>query len=224
MSIALAPNLHQLQLSPDSTVRLRGLAWSDYVQILTEFGTDRIIRITYTQGLLEIRMPGSRHEVLNRLLELIVNVLGAGFGQNLRSFGSTTLNREDLAHGVEPDSCFYLEQADRVVESVSGLLVPDLEAPDLVAPDLVVEVDIASSSKLRLPVYREMGVAEIWLYRKEKLEVLVLGRDGYEGEIASRAFPQVTAIELNQWLELGIKLGNLPLILQVQQFCQAIAQ
>lgn len=211
MSIVLTSHLHQLEISPDSTVRLNGLSWANYQEVLTGLGDNRITRLTYFEGIVEIRMPGYHHEMLNRLLELIINILAVGFGQNIRSFGSTKFSREDLAQGVEPDSCFYIEKFAQVSNS-TGEFLP---------PDLVVEVDIASSSKLRLPIYAAMEVPEIWVYRKQRLEILVLATEEYQGATISHAFPQVGVNQINNWLEIGMKSGNLPVVLQVQEFCQS---
>jgi Uma2 family endonuclease len=208
MPVAFNPTLQALQVLPDSAVRLEGVSWLAYQVVLGDLEDDRATRLTYHQGILEIRMPSRQHEIINRLLSTMINVLAVQFGQNLRELGSATFNQESLASGVEPDGCFYFQHPDRTF---------DLESESL-SPDLVIEVDIASSSRLRFPVYAAMQVQEIWLYRKAKLQILGLGSEGYELQDVSQFFPSVTAAQLNKWLAIGMKEGNLPMVLQVQRF------
>jgi Uma2 family endonuclease len=67
-------------------------------------------------------------------------------------------------------------------------------------PDLVVEVDLTSPSRGRLPLYQEIGVSEVWIWRADELTVHVLTNAGvYEERSASDAlpgFPLETAAEL----------------------------
>ena len=49
----------------------------------------------------------------------------------------SSCNRPDLAKGIEPDSCFYIQNA----EAGQGVA-----APTDLPPDLAIEVDIANSS------------------------------------------------------------------------------
>ncbi|WP_162422349.1 Uma2 family endonuclease [Myxacorys almedinensis] len=57
----------------------------------------------------------------------------------LRELESTRFEREDLDRGIEPDSCFYIQNADRIVG-----LNPTI--PNDLPPDLAIEVDITSRS------------------------------------------------------------------------------
>ena len=60
-------------------------------------------------------MPSELHEIINRLLELIITALTDELRMKIKGYGSITLDREDLARGVEPDSCFYIQNVERIL-------------------------------------------------------------------------------------------------------------
>lgn len=140
-------------------VLLHNVSWQTYQALLADMGEHRATRLAYDRGILEIKMPSKLHELINRLLERIITTLTEELGMNVLPLGSTTFNREE-AQGVEPDSCFYIQNADRVNPE-------DNEPPLDLPPDLVVEVDITSSSRSRLKIYKIMGVPEIWRYNQQ---------------------------------------------------------
>jgi Uma2 family endonuclease len=90
-------------------VTLNGVSWQTYTQLLAELGDQRASRLAYDQGVLEITMPSDCHETHKKLLERMVETLTEELEQPAKSFGSTTLNREDLERGAEPDSCYYIQ-------------------------------------------------------------------------------------------------------------------
>lgn len=108
------------------------------------------------------------------------------------SLGSTTFEREE-AQGVEPDSCFYIQNAERVNLEDDALL--DLP------PDLVVEVDITSSSRSRLHIYKIMQVPEIWRYNRQGFTILQLHGSEYVECESSLTFPRISAEFLKVLIE-----------------------
>lgn len=213
MSPVIATPISQIKLAPSSAMTLAGLTWKTYEALLQELGSDRPTRLAYDQGILEIRMPGETHEIVNRLLAKIIMTLAMEFGIEANDFGSVTLNREELDRGIEPDSCFYIQNAERgqgMGESVSTSL----------PPDLALEVDIANSSANKMSIYQAMGFPEVWLYKRNTL-IIQPFQDGQYGDVAnSRAFPMVSVEQLNQWLELRKTETDSTVLRNVQRFCQ----
>ncbi len=189
----LATPVSEIELIPGSAIRLKGVTWSRYLALLQELGEDRGTRLTYSDGALEIRMPGQLHEAINRVLAAIILTLADSLGLEFNNLGSTTLNRPDLAKGIEPDSCFYIQNA----EAGQGMSTPT----DL-PPDLATEVNIANSSDSKLQIYAAMGVAEVWLYQGGRLTIKALTTDGYVDVEQSIAFSSVSVVQLNEWIEL----------------------
>lgn len=175
-------------------VVLRGVTWQTYQALLAELGDHRTSRLAYELGVLEITMPSDRHETQTKLLERMVETLTEELDLPMKGFRSTTLNREDLQRGAEPDSCYYIQNVGRI----AGRTVDLATDP---APDLVLEVDITSPSSRRLNIYQQLGVPEIWRYVDGQVHVLQLQAGGYQRCEVSPTFPCVSATVLNQFLQ-----------------------
>lgn len=213
MTTVIATPISQIELAPGSAVTIAGLSWTTYEALLQELGEDRPTRIAYDRGVLEIRILGEPHEIINRLLAKIITMLAMELGMEANDFGSVTLNRAELERGIEPDSCFYIQNAAKG-QGLTGNVSESLP------PDLALEIDIASSSARKLGNYQAIGVSEVWLYRQNRLEIKLL-RDGqYAGVVSSRAFPMVSVEQLNQWIEQRQTETDLTVLRAVQRFCQ----
>lgn len=214
MSTVIATPISQIKLAPGSAMTIAGLNWKTYEALLQQLADDRPTRLAYDRGVLEIRMPGELHEIVNRLLAKIITLLAMELGMEANDFGSTTLNRESLDRGIEPDSCFYIQNA----APGQGL---ERNATESIAPDLALEVDIANSSASKMAIYQAMAVPEIWLFRRNVLKIQWLEAGQYVEVEYSRAFPTVSAQQLNQWIDLRRTATDSAVLREVQQFCQA---
>ena len=182
-------------------VVLHNVTWQTYQALLADMGEHRSARLAYDRGTLEIKMPSKLHELINRLLERIITTLTEELGMNILSLGSTTFDSEKAEQGVEPDSSFYIQNADRVN--------PEDDAPPQdFPPDLVVEVDITSSSRSRLTIYKVMGVPEIWRYSRQGLTILQLHQGEYVQCEYSPTFPLISVEILEKLLERGKQSKN----------------
>jgi Uma2 family endonuclease len=187
--------------SQRSIVSLQPVTWQTYQALLSDLGDHRSARLSYDHGTLEIKMPSKLHELVNRLLERIITTLTEELELNVVSLGSTRFDQESEDQGVEPDSCFYIQNADRVDPM-------DAQPPQDFPPDLVVEVDITSSSRSRLPIYQAMGVPEIWCYKRDSLTILRWDAAGYQTCETSGVFPWLSAAMLSDWVAQGRRSSN----------------
>jgi Uma2 family endonuclease len=184
-----------------SIVSLQPVTWQTYQALLSDLGNHRSARLSYDRGTLEIKMPSKLHELVNRLLERIITTLTEELDLNVVSLGSTRFDQESADQGVEPDSCFYIQNADRIDPM-------DAQPPQDFPPDLVVEVDITSSSRSRLPIYQAMGVPEIWCYKRDSLMILRWDAAGYQTCETSGIFPWLSAAMLSDWVAQGRRSVN----------------
>ena len=175
-------------------VALYGISWRTYIQLLTELGDHRASRLAYAQGVLEITMPSDRHETQKKLLERMIETLTEELQLPAKSFGSTTLNRADLEHGAEPDSCYYIQH----VSQIEGRQVDLATDPP---PDLILEIDISSPSSRRIDIYKQLGVPEIWRYVGGNVQIYRLQDGEYMLSDQSPSFPLVSAMIINQFLQ-----------------------
>lgn len=193
----------QLQESDrvSNPVILKGVSWSTYKALMADVGDDRAWRIAYNQGVLEIRMPLEEHEEPKRLIESFIEAIVDELEIELRSLGSLTLEREELSRGVEPDSCFYI-QNESVVRG------KNINLPEVPPPDLVVESDYTSSSLDKFSLYASLGVPELWRYTRQMLQVYRLVEGNYEISEQSLAFPFLPIAEIPGFIEQSRNIGQ----------------
>ncbi len=216
MTSAILAPIHQIEITPGSAICIGGIDWDEYLTLLQQLGEDRSTRIAYNHHILEIRMPGQLHESINRVLAAIVMTLAEEFGYEFNGLGSTTLNRPLLGKAIEPDSCFYIQNA-QVGQGLATSISSNIP------PDLAIEVDIASRSDGKFSIYQEIGVPEIWVYQSSGTIVIKQLEQGeYLDVERSRVFPAVTTAQLIQWIEVRRTGTDLTVIRAVRTFCSGL--
>lgn len=193
--------LPQFSTQLDQHVILEGVSWQTYQTLLEDLGNHRAALLAYDQGSLEIVVPSNLHEFISRILEAIVRALAEELDMRLRGYGSTTLNREDLQRGIEPDSCFYIQNVDRVLgRKLNIKLNIETDPP----PDLAIEVDITSSSRRRFGIYLQLKIPEVWRYTEQRGVIIYqLQNDEYVECEFSPTFPVMSGAVLVQFLQLA---------------------
>jgi Uma2 family endonuclease len=196
-------------LAPTETknVILNNLSWHTFESILQETGSNRHNRFTYDQGKLEIMTPLMPHEHNNRLLQNLVFALVDELNFNIKSTGSLTCKREDLAKGVEPDSSFYIQNEPIMRNKQSLDLTQDPP------PDLVIEVDYTSASIDKLPIYLALGVPEVWRYDSLVMQIYHLSHGKYELCNDSPTFANLPLNrEIPRFLSQSLEVGEVAMI------------
>jgi Uma2 family endonuclease len=203
-----------LSPSPDRVV-LNNISWQTYQSLIIDFESEPAIRLTYDRGTLEIRTPLAPHETAKKTLGRLIEAATEELDLEIRSLGSLNCNRQDLAKGLEPDQCYYIQNESQV----RGLDRIDLA--QLPPPDLVVEIDITSSSLDRFSIYADLGVLEIWRYDGQALTIYHL-RDGeYVVIDRSIALPALCTNDILQFLGLQATTGENSLIKLFRQWLRA---
>lgn len=178
----------------EKRVTLQGLTWPAYQQILQALPQTRNAKLTYDRGILEITMPLEDHESASELIGLFIRILVGELGLKLKSMRSTTLNREDLDRGAEPDNAYYIQNQPQV----AGRTVNLQQDPP---PDLVVEVDITHTDIDKNSLYAAIGVPELWRYNGQKWCIFQLEGTAYRECDRSPTFPWVQKTDLYTFLE-----------------------
>ena len=176
---------------------LSNVSWETYEKLLGDLADSSAPRLTFDRGTLEIMSPTFEHERFNRLLASFVEEAAEGMKISVENGGSTTFRRIDLDRGFEPDSCFYIANASRIL----GKKTVDL--PEDPPPDLVIEIDITSGSVPKLPIYAQVGVPEVWRYDGGTLDMLHLQGGTYVMVERSVSFPKLSAKRLEALLEMS---------------------
>ena len=202
---------------PESERRLilRGVSWAAYDRLLTDMTDSHAAHLAYDRGVLEIMVLSVAHERLNRRLAALFEALAEGSGIDCENLGSASLIHQDAARGCEPDSCFYVRDAERIRET---------EAIDLAVdppPDLIVEVDLTSHSLDKLPIYAGIGVSEVWRYAAGTLTLLILDEGRYVVGDESGVLPHVTRADLQRFLEDGARMKRAVWLRRVRAWARA---
>lgn len=187
-----------------SKIVMKGVSWATYKTLMAEVGNDRVWRIAYDQGVLEVRMPLLEHEVPKGLLESFIEAISDELEIEVMKAGSLTLEREDLTSAVEPDSCFYIHN-EQLVRGRETIILPD-DPP----PDLAIASDYTSSSVNKQAIYAALGVPELWRYTQKTLLVYqrIEGGGGYEASDRSIAFPFLPIPEVAHFIEQSRTIGQ----------------
>ena len=126
---------------------LQGVSWGDYEQLLDDLMARPGVRVTYDQGKLEIMSPLPEHEEYKEFMARMVYALCEELDLNVEPRGSFTLKKQQDMKGAEPDTCFYVANADRIIGKRKIDLT--LDPP----PDIVVEIDTTNESLSKFPIY-----------------------------------------------------------------------
>jgi Uma2 family endonuclease len=182
-----------IKSSGERRVTLHNITWQGYQDILHALPHTRAARLTYDNGLLEIIVPSEMHEFSGRLIELFIRILVVEIGLKLKTMGSTTLDREDLNRGAEPDNAYYIQHQPLV----AGRKVDLATDPP---PDLIVEVDITHTDIDKNNLYASMGVPELWRFDGQRWQILQLQDSCYREVSHSPTFPGVEKEDLYRFL------------------------
>ena len=206
-------------LEPGEAFLLNDLTWEDYRWIDAQ--RDRFrprVQLIYSGGRLEIVSVSFAHDRRSRRLVSVVMVLGEELILSVIPGGGFTLDREDLANGVQADECFYIQNAEAV------RFVDDIDLAVHPPPDLVVEVDRTNSSIPKEPIYRRMGVPELWRVEGTAVVFRVSQPDGsYATAPTSRAFPLLTAADLTRLLFAHTALDEIAFIRNFRNWVRTLA-
>jgi Uma2 family endonuclease len=130
--------------------------------------------------------PLAIHERPHRIVADILKAILDAQERNWEDFGSTTLKRPQIA-GIEPDTCFYIQNADRMRGCTN------LDLGDYPPPDLAIEADVTSTTTIS--AYEAMQVPEVWVYRSQQ-KIYVLENGSYREVFVSPTFPNLSLIDL----------------------------
>ena len=185
---------------------LQNISWETFEALLRDTGEDRGSRFAYDCGVLEIMTPLFEHENPKSNFGNFIIALAEELGIEVRSAGSTTLKRKISKRGIEPDTCYYIQNE----LAIRGKQTLDLENDP--PPDLAIEIDITSSSVNKLGIYSALGVTELWRYDGQNLKFYQL-RDGQYVECKfSIAFPIVSVSEISRFIEQSKSMGEIALL------------
>ncbi|NJK35940.1 MAG: Uma2 family endonuclease [Oscillatoriales cyanobacterium SM2_2_1] len=176
----------------EKRMAFHNVTWQTY-QELTRLLGDRSVQVSFDGDTLEMVIPLEFHEFVSAMFETLVRILVLELGLNIKTMRSTTLNREDLPRGAEPDNAYYIQNQPLV----KGRNIDLSNDPP---PDLVVEIGITHTDLKKLELYAALGVPEIWRYDGQNWQIYGLVGDRYQELEYSPTFPRVPKVWLYEFL------------------------
>jgi Uma2 family endonuclease len=196
MSVSTADYLDAVNHLPaGASLVFHAFAWDEYERLVEHLSDGHRLRVSFDRGRLEVMSPLPEHEEYAFLIDALVRTLVEAFHLKLEGRGSATWKRRSLAKGVEPDSCYYVRNADRII----GKRRIDLESDP--PPDIAVEIDVTNESLSKFPIYAALGVPEIWRYDGAVVRFYTLAGDAYREAPESACFPGLEPAALAEALE-----------------------
>ncbi|PHJ61999.1 hypothetical protein VF14_07245 [Nostoc linckia z18] len=185
---------------------LYNISWETFEALLRETGEDRGSRFAYDCGTLEIMTPLFEHENPKSNFGNFIIALAEELDIEVRSAGSTTLKRKIAKKGIEPDTCYYIQNE----AAIRGKQKLNLETDP--PPDLAIEIDITSSSVNKFDIYAALGVNELWRYNGQDLKFYQLVEGQYIESKLSIAFPIVSVSDISRFIEQSKSMGEIALL------------
>ncbi|NET38423.1 MAG: Uma2 family endonuclease [Cyanothece sp. SIO1E1] len=177
--------------------------WAGYRTILNTLGADRAAQLTYRHGILEIMTPLEAHENASGLIGQFIEIVTEELNLNIKTMGSTTLNRDELDSGAEPDQGYYIANEPLVRGKRADL---SIDPP----PDLVVEIDITHTDIDKNALYAELRIPEFWRYNGKVLRIYQLEGNRYQEVDISPTFPLIPKEQLYAFLHDCAQQGETP--------------
>ncbi|MEH2301932.1 MAG: Uma2 family endonuclease [Nostoc sp.] len=193
---------------------LYNVSWETFEALLRDTGEDRGSRFAYDCGVLEIMTPLFEHENPKIQFDRLIFALAVELKIKIRSAGSTTLKRQPITKGIEPDTCYYIQNEP----AIRGKQELDLRIDP--APDLTVEIDIISSSVNKFNIYAALDVAELWRYDGKVLKFYQLVESEYIEINLSIAFSLISVTDMNRFIQQSKIMDEIDLVQSFRAWVQ----
>ncbi|RKT43835.1 Uma2 family endonuclease [Thiocapsa rosea] len=167
----------------DGIIHFSGVSWDDYERLLVMRGDHSAPRIAYLEGEVEIMSPSQTHEGIKSVIGRLVETYCLERDIVFSTYGSWTLKDKARNRGAEPDECYVFgtEAAER--------------------PHLAIEVVWTHGRIDKLEIYRQLGVAEVWYWRKGVIQPYCLRGERYEPVNESQVLPGLDLALLMRFIE-----------------------
>lgn len=165
---------------PEERVVIGGIGWEGHLALDKELGDDRPgPRFYYLDGDLELICTSEEHERIKGWLRGCTEDFFFENEIEIVPRGQATMRIASFVV-AEPDESWCLGEAKKF-------------------PDIVLEVALNIGGLSKLEIYRNFAVPEVWMWRRERLEIHALRTDGsgYDLAAGSRLLPKlpVSALE-----------------------------
>ena len=167
----------------DHIIHFSGVSWGDYKRLLVMRGDHSAPRIAYLHGEVEIMSPSRTHEAVKSMIGCLIETYCLERDIAFSTVGSWTLKSKPKSRGAEPDESYIFGN------------------PEAKRSHLAIEVVWTSGRIDKLAIYRKLGVAEVWYWRKGRIEPYCLRGERYVPVTASEVLPGLDLDLLSGFLD-----------------------
>lgn len=203
-----------MRSSPQEKMVLWDISWEAYERLLTDHLDKSVPRFAYDRGVLEIFRPSLVDEVVNRLIASVVAFVAEGLETDMVALGSSTFKREELQRGFDPDSCFYIQNAERI----RGNNEIDVRVDP--SPDLVIESRGPDFIPDKRPIYADFGVREVWRHDGDRVTIFALNNGEFAEAPESAVLPPLTSSVLSRFVREGESHGSVARSREVREWAR----
>lgn len=184
----------KIQIPPGSVMRLPA-TWEQYQALSQQRGDGSIPRLKYHDGAVFLMSPLPQHGKDAHVIASVITTLLDHLEQEYDAFTTVTMELPEES-GIEPDYCFYVDNWEAVLgkKRIDWRIDPP--------PDLVLEIDVTSYSDVN--DYLPYRVPEIWLFKRNQLQIHQLQANAYLLQSQSRYFPE---FDLQGIVDRGLQLA-----------------
>lgn len=160
---------------PEQRLIICGISWQRYLDLDKALGDDRPgPRFYYLEGDLEIMTTSNDHERIKKWIGDFLHDYFLDAGIEIMPRGQATMRLALKQAGAEPDESWCIGEERQW-------------------PDLVLEIALTSGGVNKLEIYRRFNVPEVWIWRRNKINIFILNDDAtsYSPAQTSRLLPKL---------------------------------
>jgi Uma2 family endonuclease len=173
--------------------------WEEFEKLETLIGDAPGLRITYLDGCVEFMTLGEQHEMLKKVIAILLEAYLFELRINFIPVGSATRRTKEKSASFEPDESYYLGEKKE-------------------NPDLAIEVNITSGSIDKLEKYKRFKISEVWFWENNQISVYHLTNDNYDKITQSKLLPNLD-------INLLVRCVLMPSIIEARtEFLKGIQQ
>ena len=178
-------------LESEERMILCGVSWRRHIALDKTLGDDRPgPRFYHRDGDLEIMTTSNDHDRIKKWIAGFMDIYFEEAGIENTPGGQATMRLALKQAGAEPNESWCIRKEKKF-------------------PDLLLEIALTSGGVRKMELYRRFKVSEVWLRRRNKLEIFAMLKDGFDCEQVrkSRLLPRldctliVRCVAIESWLE-----------------------
>ena len=184
----------------DQTLSIAGMTWTDYEKFTTEEYSN--YRLSYLNGVITIVSPSQNHEVIERVISILINAYCRQYNLLYFPMGSTTLKNPPLA-GKEPDTSYSFDIQKNTPDLAVEVIYSSGETPRRrkTQGNAHQESGSIDDSLMR---YKYLNVREVWFWQNNEMKFYQLTNSEYREIVESVWLNKITPDFLAQYVNRGL--------------------